>query len=171
MALFVAKIDHDLCFDILIYLFAKYKHTHWNTLFITWGPYVAFHGMARKCHIEGSMITAVWTHLWMFLNSKFYYFTFKCWILLKPVLGGVDGNLHFPVPSMNRLNQTEPATFSILPCWAFFRDSVFIYFKQLCYGNIKENTFQTSVNNKLIAAKSILYLCFHHHNNIDTSQI
>jgi hypothetical protein len=43
------------------------------------------------------------------------------------VLGGVDGNLHFPVPSMNRLNQTEPATFLILPCWAFFRDSVFIY--------------------------------------------
>jgi hypothetical protein len=41
----------------------------------------------------------------------------------------VDGNLHFPVPSMNRLNQTEPATFSILPCWAFFRDSAFIYFK------------------------------------------
>jgi hypothetical protein len=64
----------------------------------------------------------------MFLNSKFYYFMFKCWFQLKPVLGGVDGNLHFPVPSMNRLNQTEPATFSILPCWAFFRDSVFIYF-------------------------------------------
>jgi hypothetical protein len=41
--------------------------------------------------------------------------------------GGEDGNLHFPVPSMKRLNQTEPATFSILPCWAFFRDSVFIY--------------------------------------------
>jgi hypothetical protein len=36
--------------------------------------------------------------------------------------------LHFPVPSMNRLNQTEPATFSILPCWAFFRDSVFYLF-------------------------------------------
>jgi hypothetical protein len=62
----------------------------------------------------------------MFLNSKFYYFLFKCWILLKPVLGGVDGNLHFPIPSMNRLNLIEPATFSILPCWAFFRDSVFI---------------------------------------------
>jgi hypothetical protein len=28
-------------------------------LFITWGPYAAFHGMAQKCHIEGSMITAV----------------------------------------------------------------------------------------------------------------
>jgi hypothetical protein len=76
----------------------------------------------------GSMITAVWTHLRMFLNSKFSIFVFKCWILLKPVLGGVDGNLNFPLPSMNRLNQTEPATFSILSCLAFFRDSVFLYF-------------------------------------------
>jgi hypothetical protein len=55
-------------------------------------------------------------------------FRVKCWILLKPVLGGVNGNLHFPVPSMNRLNQTEPATFSIFLCWTFFRDSVFLYF-------------------------------------------
>jgi hypothetical protein len=28
----------------------------------------------------------------------------------------------------NRLNQTEPATFSILLCSTFFRDSVFLYF-------------------------------------------
>jgi hypothetical protein len=54
----------------------------------------------------------------------------KCWILLKPVLGGVDGSLHLTVPSMNRLNQTEPATFSILSCWAFFRNSYFLYFTQ-----------------------------------------
>jgi hypothetical protein len=47
-------------------------------------------------------------------------FRIKCWILLKPVLGGVDGNLHFPVPSMNRLNQTDLATFSILLCSTFF---------------------------------------------------
>jgi hypothetical protein len=40
--------------------------------------------------------------------------------------------LHFQVPSMNRLNQTEPATFSILPCWALFRDSVSIYFCDKC---------------------------------------
>jgi hypothetical protein len=40
----------------------------------------------------------------------------------------VDGNLHFPVPSINRLNQTELATFSILSSWVFFRDSVFLYF-------------------------------------------
>jgi hypothetical protein len=58
------------------------------------------------------------------------FFNFKCCILLKPVLGGVDGNLHLPVPSMNRHNQTEPATFLILSCWAFFRDSVFLYFKR-----------------------------------------
>jgi hypothetical protein len=29
---------------------------------------------------------------------------------------------------MNRLNQAEPATFSILSFWAFFRDSYFLYF-------------------------------------------
>jgi hypothetical protein len=81
----------------------------------------------KHWHHGFSMITAEWTHLRMFLNSKFYYFMLKCWILLKLVLGGVDGNLHFPVPSMNMLNQTEPATLSILPFWAFFRDSVFIY--------------------------------------------
>jgi phosphotransferase system glucose/maltose/N-acetylglucosamine-specific IIC component len=32
------------------------------------------------------------------------------------MLGNVDGSLHFTVPSMNRLNQTEPATFSIMLC-------------------------------------------------------
>jgi hypothetical protein len=37
---------------------------------------------------------------------------------------GVDGNLHFPVLSMNRLNQARSATFSI----KMFRDSVFLYF-------------------------------------------
>jgi hypothetical protein len=52
----------------------------------------------------------------------------KCGNLLKPVLGDVNGSLHMTVPSMSRLNQTEPATFSILTCWAFFRDSVFLYF-------------------------------------------
>jgi hypothetical protein len=32
---------------------------------------------------------------------------------------------------MNRLKQTEPATFSILPCWAFFRDSYFSLFYKM----------------------------------------
>jgi hypothetical protein len=41
---------------------------------------------------------------------------------------GVDGNLHFPIPSINRLNQTELATFSIVLFWTFFRHSVFLYF-------------------------------------------
>jgi hypothetical protein len=37
-------------------------------------------------------------------------------------------SLHLTVPSMNRLNQTEPASFSIVPCWPFFRDSYFLFF-------------------------------------------
>jgi hypothetical protein len=57
---------------------------------------------------------------------------FKCWILLKPVLGGVD----FPVPSMNRLNQTEPATFLILSFWAIFRDFVFSILLYLPPNNV-----------------------------------
>ena len=32
---------------------------------------------------------------------------------------GVDGSLHFTLPSMNRLNQNEPATFAILLFWGF----------------------------------------------------
>jgi hypothetical protein len=32
-----------------------------------------------------------------------------------PVLEGVDSGLHFPVLSMNRLDQTEPVSFLILP--------------------------------------------------------
>jgi hypothetical protein len=77
------------------------------------------------------MITAVWTHLQIFINSNFqslYIFVFKCCILVKPVVGGVDGSLQLPLRSMNRLNQTEPATFSILTWWAFFRNSIFLYF-------------------------------------------
>jgi hypothetical protein len=35
----------------------------------------------------------------------------------------------FPLPSMNRLNQTDPATFSVLPFCVFFGDSVFIFIK------------------------------------------
>jgi hypothetical protein len=36
----------------------------------------------------------------------------SCWILIEPVLGGVNGSFQLTVPSMNRLNQTKPATFS-----------------------------------------------------------
>jgi hypothetical protein len=38
---------------------------------------------------------------------------FKYGILLKLVQGGVDSSLHLTVPSMNRLNQTKLAAFSI----------------------------------------------------------
>jgi hypothetical protein len=50
----------------------------------------------------------------------------KCWILLKPWLGGVDGNLHFPLPSMNRLNETEPAILKMLQAPLQFCLSLFI---------------------------------------------
>jgi hypothetical protein len=53
----------------------------------------------------------------------------------------VDGNFNFPVSSMNRLNQTKPATFSILSRWAFFMDSVFIYFKYVNIWNLAMFSF------------------------------
>jgi hypothetical protein len=42
------------------------------------------------------------------------------------VLGGPDGSFQLLLPSINRLNQTESATFLILPRWAFFRGPVFL---------------------------------------------
>jgi hypothetical protein len=50
--------------------------------------------MALTCHIEGSMITAIWTHLRMFQNSKLYQFMVNVEFCIKPVLGGVGGSLH-----------------------------------------------------------------------------
>jgi hypothetical protein len=76
--------------------------------------YVAFHGMALRR----------WKVPWLppyehicgcFEIQNFTTFMLKCWILLKSVIGGVDGSLFLTVPSMNRLNQTEPWTFSIMP--------------------------------------------------------
>jgi hypothetical protein len=64
-------------------LFSRLWHTH----IFTWGPYAAFHGMALTCHIEGSMITAIWTHLRMFQNSKFYQFMLNVEFCLSRCLG------------------------------------------------------------------------------------
>jgi hypothetical protein len=41
---------------------------------------------------------------------------------------------------MNRLNQTEPATFSILPRWASFDDSYFTLFSILFFHRFKADT-------------------------------
>jgi hypothetical protein len=97
-------------FKIIFCLFPSTGHT----LSFTLGQNTAFYRKTRKCNIEGFMITAAWTHLRMFLNSNVTIFVLKCEILLTPVQGAVDGNLRFPVPSMNRLNETEPATYSIV---------------------------------------------------------
>jgi hypothetical protein len=53
---------------MMIVFFSRLGHTH----SFTWRPYAAFHGMARTCHIEGSMITATLTHLRVFLNIKIH---------------------------------------------------------------------------------------------------
>jgi hypothetical protein len=67
-------------------------------------------------------------YLFRLIKRNFTIAMNKCWILLKLALAGGDGNLHFSVPSMNRLDKTERAAFSILLFWAFFRDSNFLYF-------------------------------------------
>jgi hypothetical protein len=57
----------------------------------------------------------------------------KCWILLKPVLVDVDGNLHIPLASMNRFYQTEPATFSIFSVFFFVLKGLFrITYSRYC---------------------------------------
>ena len=47
-------------------------------------------------------------------SKRYDFVSFKC--------------LHFPLPSLNRLNQAEPATLAILLFWAFLRGSFFLYF-------------------------------------------
>jgi hypothetical protein len=64
-------------FKIPFYLVPPILFSFRAHAFFTWGPYAAFHGMALTCHIEGFMITAIWTHLQMFQNSKFYQFMFN----------------------------------------------------------------------------------------------
>jgi hypothetical protein len=48
---------------------------------------------------------------------------------------------------MNGLNQTEPATFSILLCWTFFRNSVF--FSILSARALRGCGFDVQVNPEL----------------------
>jgi hypothetical protein len=52
-------------------------------------------------------------------------------IFALAMLEGVGGSLHLPILTMNRLNQTEPATFLILSFWDFFTDSAFCYFNNV----------------------------------------
>jgi hypothetical protein len=40
------------------------------------GPCIDFHAMPLTCYIKGYMITAVWTHLWIILNSKLMNFPY-----------------------------------------------------------------------------------------------
>jgi hypothetical protein len=102
---------------------------------------VMYHTCSSK-----TMIAFVWTILWMFSNTKCFTIVMcKCWILLDPVLWAVDRKLHLTLPSMNRLNETEPATFSVLSFLNFFRNFVFcfvlIYYKRDLKQNVLLSTF------------------------------
>jgi hypothetical protein len=73
--------------------------------------------------------------------SKFQFVPVQseCWILLKPVPRDVGGSLHLTVPSMNRHNKTEPASFSIIPCSAFLWGSFFSYFTMINHEYIQRS--------------------------------
>jgi hypothetical protein len=53
---------------------------------------------------------------------------------VRPVRWGLVGRLQIPLPFMNRLKQTQPVKFSILPYSTFLSDSVFLYFNNLNDG-------------------------------------
>jgi hypothetical protein len=53
---------------------------------------------------------------------------------IENVAGSAWTVVYLTVLSMNSLNQTEPATFSILQFWTFFRDSYFLYFIEPVHG-------------------------------------
>ena len=84
-----------------------------NTLSFICGPYTACHGMALVSHWRFRMNTSA-----DISKFKMPMTVFRCWILFKPVLGCVDSSLHSSLPSVNRLNQTEPAC-NICNIWFF----------------------------------------------------
>jgi hypothetical protein len=60
------------------------------------------------------------------LSQNLYSFPSNL-VLYEHVHAELSYSLHLTVPSMILLNQTEPATFLILSCRAFIRDSYFLY--------------------------------------------
>ena len=72
--------------------------------------------------------STIWKHLRMFWNSIFTITMFKWWILLKPVLhvGGVDGSLHSPLPSINRPCKIFNFVNSIKTVTIYITEKVFV---------------------------------------------
>jgi hypothetical protein len=64
-----------------------------------------------------------------FLNSKFTICVFECWILLKPVVGAWTVTYTIQYRPCTRSSKPSLQHFTILPCWAFFMDSVFSLLK------------------------------------------
>jgi hypothetical protein len=80
--------------------------------FFTWGPYSDLNGMTQTCQTDG--------HINMCGCFKTKNITSVC-----SMLNSADGKLQLPLPSINRLNETESTTFFKLS-WAFCRNSVSI---------------------------------------------
>jgi hypothetical protein len=64
----------------------------WQMLSFIWGPCAAFHGMAGKGHIEGSLVILIFSIFGLNTSADVSKFQIvpvhiKCLILLKPVLG------------------------------------------------------------------------------------
>ena len=72
-----------------------------------WRAYAACHEMTVVSHWRFQHDNHLMNASADVSNSKFTITMFKCWILIKSMLGDMDFNLHWPVPSMNRLNRTK----------------------------------------------------------------
>jgi hypothetical protein len=94
-----------------------------GTRILLLGDHAAFHGMAPVT------LKVPWQTLYEYICGCLKIENVTCWILLKPVLRGVEGSLQLLLPSMKRFDQTDPASFSVLTYWAFYRNSVFLYFR------------------------------------------
>jgi hypothetical protein len=108
-----------------------------HAFLFTWGPYAAFHGMALTCHIEGSMITAIWTHLRMFQNSKFYQFMLNVEFCLSRCWGrgrwfALNSTVHEQAQSNRVCNIFNFAVLGFL--WGF----LFLYFMKILVCLFKE---------------------------------
>ena len=90
---FIRKVLHILSFLL--------------TFFLLFNRRTCLIALKFKCEFNSFIkINCSW-----FVNSKFTITMINCWILLKLVLRGMYGGVHYPLPSMNRLNQTKPTFF------------------------------------------------------------
>jgi hypothetical protein len=98
--------------------------------------------MAPKCYIEGSMTTAIWTHLRIFLFHNFTIAIIKCWILLMPVLGAwtVTCTFHYrPWTGLIKPSQQHFHFVVLCVLWRFFISFYFKLYNLISYFCLKSS--------------------------------